>query len=52
VKNTNRTIGTILSNEISKLYKSKGLPADTIHFKLKGTAGQSFGAFNTSGFTL
>ena len=52
VKNTNRTIGTILSNEISKLYKSKGLPADTIHFKLKGTAGQSFGAFNTSGVTL
>jgi glutamate synthase (NADPH) large chain len=52
VKNTNRTIGTILSNEISKIYKSKGLPADTIHFKLKGTAGQSFGAFNTSGVTL
>ncbi len=52
VKNTDRTIGTILSNEISKLYKSKGLPADTIHFKLKGTAGQSFGAFNTSGVTL
>jgi glutamate synthase (NADPH/NADH) large chain len=52
VKNTDRTIGTILSNEISKIYKSKGLPADTIHFKLKGTAGQSFGAFNTSGVTL
>jgi len=52
VKNTDRTIGTILSNEISKLYKSKGLPEDTIHFKLKGTAGQSFGAFNTSGVTL
>jgi len=52
VKNTNRTIGTILSNEISKIYKSKGLPADSIHFKLKGTAGQSFGAFNTSGVTL
>jgi glutamate synthase (NADPH/NADH) large chain len=52
VKNTNRTIGTILSNEISKIYKSRGLPADTIHFKLKGTAGQSFGAFNTSGVTL
>jgi glutamate synthase (NADPH/NADH) large chain len=52
VKNTNRTIGTILSNEISKIYKSKGLPADTIHFKLEGTAGQSFGAFNTSGVTL
>ena len=52
VRNTDRTIGTILSNEISKKYKSKGLPADTIHFKLTGTAGQSFGAFNTNGVTL
>jgi len=52
VKNTNRTIGTILSNEISKRYQSKGLPEDTIHFKLTGTAGQSFGAFNTKGVTL
>jgi glutamate synthase (NADPH) large chain len=52
VKNTDRTIGTILSNEISKAYKAKGLPADSIHFKLTGTAGQSFGAFNTHGVTL
>src|SRR5579863_10529390 len=52
VKNTDRTIGTILSNEISKKYKSAGLPEDTIHFKLTGTAGQSFGAFNTKGVTL
>ncbi|HEY4154116.1 MAG TPA: glutamate synthase-related protein, partial [Puia sp.] len=52
VKNTDRTIGTILSNEISKKFKSKGLPQDSIHFKLNGTAGQSFGAFNTAGVTL
>jgi glutamate synthase (NADPH) large chain len=52
VKNTDRTIGTILSNEISKIFKAKGLPADSIHFKLTGTAGQSFGAFNTHGVTL
>ncbi|ULQ58139.1 glutamate synthase large subunit [Flavihumibacter rivuli] len=52
VKNTDRTIGTILSNEISKRYKSAGLPDDTIHFKFTGTAGQSFGAFNTRGVTL
>ena len=52
VKNTDRTIGTILSNEISKIYKAKGFPDDTIHFKFKGTAGQSFGAFNTKGVTL
>jgi glutamate synthase (NADPH) large chain len=52
VKNTDRTIGTILSNEISKRYRSKGLCEDTIHFKLTGTAGQSFAAFNTKGVTL
>jgi glutamate synthase (NADPH/NADH) large chain len=50
--NTDRTAGTILSNEISKRYGSKGLPDDLIHFKFKGTAGQSFGAFNTKGVTL
>jgi glutamate synthase (NADPH) large chain len=50
--NTDRTVGTILSNEISKKYKSAGLPDDTIHFKFTGTAGQSFGAFNTKGVTL
>jgi glutamate synthase (NADPH/NADH) large chain len=50
--NTDRTIGTLLSNEISKRFGSAGLPDDTIHFKLTGTAGQSFGAFNTKGVTL
>lgn len=52
VHNTDRTIGTILSNEITKKYKAKGLPADTIHFKFTGTAGQSFAAFNTKGVTM
>ncbi|MFT3946689.1 MAG: glutamate synthase large subunit [Agriterribacter sp.] len=52
IKNTDRTAGTILSNEITKRYKAIGLPDDTIHFKLTGTAGQSFGAFNTNGVTL
>ncbi|MGZ3914435.1 MAG: glutamate synthase large subunit [Flavisolibacter sp.] len=50
--NTDRTVGTILSNEISKKYGSAGLPDDTIHFKFEGTAGQSFAAFNTKGLTL
>ena len=50
--NTDRTVGSILSNEISKKYRSTGLPDDTIHFKFTGTAGQSFGAFNTKGITL
>lgn len=50
--NTDRTAGTILSNEITKKYRAEGLPDDTIHFKFNGTAGQSFGAFNTKGVTL
>ena len=52
IKNTDRTTGTIVSNEITKVHKAAGLPEDTIHFKFKGTAGQSFGAFNTKGVTL
>lgn len=50
--NIDRTVGTIVSNEISKKYGASGLPDDTIHFSFTGTAGQSFGAFNTSGVTL
>ena len=52
IQNTDRTTGTIVSNEITKVYKGNGLPEDTIHFKFQGTAGQSFGAFNTKGVTL
>ncbi|MFD2743731.1 MULTISPECIES: glutamate synthase large subunit [Sphingobacterium] len=52
VKNTDRTIGTLLSNEISKIYGSKGLPEDTINFKFEGSAGQSFGAFATKGLSF
>ncbi len=52
IRNTDRTVGTILSNEITKKYRGEGLPADTLHFKFTGTAGQSFAAFNTKGITL
>ncbi|MFA6278283.1 MAG: glutamate synthase-related protein, partial [Pedobacter sp.] len=52
VKNTDRAIGTMLSNEISKVHKGVGLPADTINFKCFGSAGQSFGAFAAKGLTL
>lgn len=47
--NINRSVGTILSNELSKVYGSKGLPDGTIDFKLRGSAGQSFGAFGAKG---
>jgi glutamate synthase (NADPH/NADH) large chain len=52
ITNTDRTTCTLLSHEIAKRYKAAGLPKDTIHFKFQGTAGQSFGAFATSGLTL
>lgn len=52
IKNTDRALGTMLSNEISKKYQSQGLPADTINFKFTGSAGQSFGAFTTRGLSL
>ncbi|QEC67066.1 glutamate synthase large subunit [Panacibacter ginsenosidivorans] len=52
IKNTDRTTGTILCNEITKIYKAEGLPEDTIRYKFNGTAGQSFAAFNTKGVTF
>jgi len=54
IKNTDRSTGTMLSNEISKKYKGKGLEDATIDYRFRGSAGQSFGAFGASGiqFTL
>jgi glutamate synthase (ferredoxin) len=51
IKNTNRVVGTILGNEITKRHW-EGLPDDTIHLHFQGSAGQSFGAFVPSGITL
>ncbi len=52
IKNTDRTAGAMLSGEVAKRYGHAGLPDDTIHVKLKGTAGQSFGAFLARGVTF
>jgi len=52
IKNTDRTVGTIISNEISKLYGAKGLPKDTLELNFNGAAGQSFGAFASHGLSL
>ena len=52
IKNENRTVGTLLSHEVAKRFGSTGLPDDSIHVKLIGTAGQSFGAFLAHGITL
>ncbi|CAH9110211.1 unnamed protein product [Cuscuta europaea] len=50
--NVNRTVGTMLSHEVTKRYHMSGLPTDTIHIKLSGSAGQSLGAFLCPGITL
>ncbi len=52
VRNVNRTIGTMLGYEVTKRYRSEGLPDDTITVELTGCAGQSFGAFVPKGITL
>ena len=52
VRNVNRTVGAMLSGVIAKKYGHEGLPDDAIHIQLKGTAGQSFGAFLARGVTL
>jgi glutamate synthase (NADPH/NADH) large chain len=50
--NINRTVGTILSNEVAKVHGQKGLPDDTIRLRLTGSAGQSLGAFLAHGITI
>ncbi len=52
IRNIHRTIPTKLSYYISLKYKDEGLPEDTIKLTFRGTAGQSFGAFNHRGVTL
>src|SRR4051795_3816486 len=52
IRNINRTVGTMLSWHIAKRYGHEGLPDDTIHVRLAGSAGQSFGAFLAHGVML
>ena len=52
LKNINRTVGTMLSAEMTRKHGEDGLPDDTIYFKATGTGGQSFGAFVNSGITF
>ncbi|KAK0704956.1 glutamate synthase [Lasiosphaeris hirsuta] len=52
IVNTDRAMGTSLSYHISKRYGEEGLPMDTVHVNIKGSAGQSFGAFLAPGVTL
>src|SRR6195952_4041490 len=50
--NTDRALGATLSYQISRRYGEAGLPNDTIHANIRGSAGQSFGAFLAPGVTL
>ncbi|RMH21558.1 MAG: glutamate synthase large subunit [Gammaproteobacteria bacterium] len=50
--NTQRSFGAMLSGEVARRYGHAGLQEDTIHIKVRGTAGQSFGAWLANGITL
>ena len=52
ISNTNLTVGAMLSGEVARRYGHAGLEDGTIHIRLKGTAGQSFGAWLARGVTL
>ncbi|MEO9340634.1 glutamate synthase large subunit [Mesorhizobium sp. SB112] len=52
IKNVDRSVGAMLSGEVAKRFKHKGLREDTISVRLNGTAGQSFGAFLARGISF
>jgi glutamate synthase (NADPH) large chain len=52
ISNTNRTVGTMLSNQVATRYGNIGLPNDTIRVNFTGTSGQSFAAFLAKGITF
>ena len=52
IVNTNRTVGTMLSNEIAKVWEANDLPEDTIEINFEGSAGQSFASWLVKGVTF
>ncbi len=52
IRNTERAVGTMLGHHVTSRYGAAGLPRETIDVTLRGTAGQSLGAFLPSGITL
>ncbi|HET6662703.1 MAG TPA: glutamate synthase-related protein [Acidimicrobiales bacterium] len=52
IRNTNRTVGTLLGHQVTKRHGGAGLPDGTIDITFTGSAGQSFGAFVPRGITL
>ncbi|MFB6142018.1 MAG: glutamate synthase large subunit, partial [Halorientalis sp.] len=51
-ENDDRTVGAILSSELTKAHGEDGLPDDTVSISVEGTGGQSFGAFLQQGITM
>jgi glutamate synthase (NADPH/NADH) large chain len=52
IRNTEQAAGTLLGHMVTTTYGEQGLPESTIHVRLRGTAGQSFGAFIPNGIKL
>ncbi|GLP78846.1 glutamate synthase large subunit [Mycobacterium antarcticum] len=52
IANVNRTVGTMLGHELTKIHGGQGLPDGTIDITFEGSAGNSFGAFLPKGITL
>ncbi len=52
IRNVHRAVGTRLGSQITRRFGSQGLPEDTIEFRFRGSAGQSFGAFIPRGLSL
>ena len=52
IRNSNRAVGAMLSNEVARRYGDEGLPEDTVQINFRGSAGQSFAAFLATGITI
>jgi glutamate synthase (NADPH/NADH) large chain/glutamate synthase (ferredoxin) len=52
IRNVNRTVGGLLSSAVTKVHGFEGLPPETIRYTLRGSAGQSFGAWLAPGVEL
>ena len=52
IRNTNRTVGTMLSHRVTTRYGEEGLPDGTIRVHFEGSAGQSYAAWLTRGITF
>ncbi len=52
IHNTDRSVGTRLSGAIARVHGNHGMEDAPLHLRFRGTAGQSFGAFNVGGLHL